>query len=530
MPEEGKRGGGKNHRLMSPKAALSVANSVLGAVLGTAALVFIAKDMGPEVLGILGYAMASIGILSFLSDFGMGSVHAMHIGRGEDVGKCVGAYAAIRITLLAVFAVVTLVMIEVWKAGFASGAMPTRDVTVRPLVDSMYIFLAYYVLMGIGQIATHTFDALDAVAKVHVPAILEVVVRVSFIIYIAASPLGSDPSGPALLASAYAAGIITSTLLASFLMSKYRIVRPNRDILLRYIRSLTPVFIVSMILVLDLFVDKAIVGYFWGERELGLYFGVQRMAVFVSVFSLSVATLILPSVTTYFRRKDVAASWEIVNQAERYVSLVVVPTAAFYLTYGREILMVFLTSEFAEAVRTMDFLVIGSVVVALVVPLRSAVAGVGKPGMLILVGLIGLVFEVALLLVLVPERLFGIDMFGMGGQGAAVALLVTAVYYFFTLRYTAWRAAKILPNSRSSRHLLGAVAMIGVMYFFDWLFVPAHEWHGLIFLALVGTASYSVISYVMGELEASDYRYFRSLLNPHGTIRYVVNELLGKRA
>ncbi len=33
----------------------------------------------------------------------------------------------------------------------------------------------------------------------------------------------------------------------------------------------------------------------------------------------------------------------------------------------------------------------------------------------------------------------------------------------------------------------------------------------------------------MGELEASDYRYFRSLLNPQDTFQYVVNELLGKR-
>jgi hypothetical protein len=33
----------------------------------------------------------------------------------------------------------------------------------------------------------------------------------------------------------------------------------------------------------------------------------------------------------------------------------------------------------------------------------------------------------------------------------------------------------------------------------------------------------------MGELESSDYKYFRSLLNPQETYQYVVNELLGKR-
>src|SRR5512137_2363860 len=105
MPDEGPRSNSGNHRLMSPKAVVSVLNSVLGAVLGTAALVFIAQNMGPDVLGIMGFAMASVGILSFLSDFGVGSVHANHIRSGEDLGKCVGAYATIRIVLLAIFSI-----------------------------------------------------------------------------------------------------------------------------------------------------------------------------------------------------------------------------------------------------------------------------------------------------------------------------------------------------------------------------------------------------------------------------------------
>lgn len=111
MPEEGTEKAEQNHRLMGPRAALSVANSVIGAILGTAALVFIAKNMGPDALGVLGYAMATIGILSFFSDFGVGSVHILHIKSGEDVGKCVGAYAAIRLVLLGIFAVITIALI-----------------------------------------------------------------------------------------------------------------------------------------------------------------------------------------------------------------------------------------------------------------------------------------------------------------------------------------------------------------------------------------------------------------------------------
>jgi len=209
--------------------------------------------------------------------------------------------------------------------------------------------------------------------------------------------------------------------------------------------------------------------------------------------------------------------------------LVVIPTAAFYLTFGSQILSVFLTDAFAENVRTMDLLVISSTIVALVLPLRSAIVGVGRQATLFFVGLGGLGLQLVAMLVLVPDELMGVETFGLKGAGAALALLMTSIYYFFALRYMAWRTAKIVPNSRSFRHLLSAVFMVGVMYAVDYLLIPTVDWLALIALALIGTVTYGLAAYALGELEASDYRYFRSMLNPKDTLEYVVNELVGKR-
>ncbi len=529
MPQEAAGGPDSSGRLMSSKAALSVLNGVLGAVLSTTALIFIAKNMGPSVLGILGFGIATIGMLSFLSDFGVGSVHVRHIKSSTDPAKCIGAYAAIRIVLLMIFALVTIAGIEMWKAGYFGSEMPTDPTLRHALTDTMYVFLVYYVLLGISQISTHTFDALDEVAKVHVPAILELVVRVSFIIYVSTSTWGTTDNGPALLASAYSAGMITSILLTALLMRRYPVRMPDRATVMKYISSLAPVFIVSSIIIIDLYLDKVMVGVFWGERELGLYFGVQRMAVFVGVFSLAVATLILPSVTTYFRRDDVTASWDVVNQAERYVSLIVIPTAAFYLTFGPDILRVFLTEDFVSAVNTMSVLVVSSTVLALVLPLRSVIIGVGRPGTLFKIGLAGVAIQLVLMLILVPSELWGIQMMGLKRLGAALALLATSGFYFFTLRYMAWKVGKILPYSRSFRHILAALVMVGVMYVVRWAVMPTVGWGALIALAVVGFITYTLAVYFLEELDRGDYRYFRTMLNPQDTFQYVVNELLGKR-
>lgn len=525
MPEEGVRGTETQPRLMSPNAAVSIMSGVFGAILSTTALVFIAKRMGPDVMGVLGFSIAGIGLVSFLSDFGVGSVHAMHIRRGENLGKCVGAYAVIKLIFLAVFAVLTLVLIELWGHGYVDGELEQTQAAV----NSLRIFLLYFVLLGVSQISTHTFDALGSVSRVHVPVLLEQIVRVSFIVYVA-SFYRSDPQTPALLALSYAAGMVAATVLALSFLVKVKISRPDREIISKYLRSLAPVIFVTITIIFDLYLDKAVVGYFCGERELGLYFGVQRMSIFVGVFSLAMATMILPSVTTYFTRKDVAAGWDIVNQAERYVSLIVIPIAAFYLLWGSDILKVFLTDEFATAVDTMDLLVIGSTIAALVLPLRSAVAGVGRPGTLFLVGTVGVAMQLVLLLLFVPSSLFGIHTFGLKGLGAALALLITSTFYFFALRYVAWHTAKITPNSRSFRHLLGAVVMIGVMYIVKWFFIPTVDWIALILLAVIGMLAYAATSYIIGELEPSDYKYFRALLQPRDAIQYVANELLGRRS
>ena len=118
------------------------------------------------------------------------------------------------------------------------------------------------------------------------------------------------------------------------------------------------------------------------------------------------------------------ASWEVVNQAERYVSLVVVPTAAFYLLYGSDIIRTFLTDDFVPVVTTMDLLVIAAAVLALVLPLRSVIVAVGRPKTLFMVNIGGLSIQLMLMLVLVPDSFLGFDGFGLKGLGAATALLL----------------------------------------------------------------------------------------------------------
>jgi len=510
--------------LMDRRSSIATLDSVLGAILGTAALIFMARNLGAVPLGELAFSLSLLGTLSFLADFGIGSVHRRTIREGAPLGRCIGAYAAVKAVLLGVLVLAGLAAVEAWRQGWLGGAVAPGDT----IELAMLLFLLYYVLVGLAQIATHTFDALDESAKSHLPNIIETAVRVGAIILVATGVLAASPKLVAYLAAAYPLGLLVALLLIFGLFRRYPLLRPDGAILRLYIYRLFPVFVVTALVVLSLYFDKVLLGFFSGAEETGLYFGVQRLTIFVGTFALSVGILILPSLAAYASAEDQLASLELVSQAERYVSLIAVPVAAFYFVFGTDIVRIFLSDDFLPAVGTMHMLVAAAVLTAYLYPLRSAVAAHDRPRLLYVVGGGGLLVQLVASFLLIPEDLWGVPAAGLGAFGAALAVLLAAIYMLVALFWSVVGVFQAVPTTRVAFHLVAACGMAGGLYVIDLVFWETLRWYTLLLLALLGALLYAAISYGLGELERRDYRYFKALLNPRETWDYVSRELLGK--
>lgn len=524
MADASREAGRPQPPLMDRRSSIATLDSVLGAILGTAALIFMARNLGAAVLGELAFSLSLLGMLSFLADFGIGSVHRRTIREGTPLGRCIGAYAIIKAGLLGILVLVGLGVIEAWRVGWVGGAMPQTET----LQLAMHLFLVYYVLVGLTQIATHTFEALDESAKSHLPNILETAMRVIAIIIVAAGILQGSPDLVAYLASAYLLGILASAFLVLLLFRRYSLLRPDGVTLRLYIHRLFPVFIVTAFVILSLYLDKVLLGYFSGAVETGLYFGVQRLTVFVGTFALSMGVLILPSLAAYASAEDQLASLELVSQAERYVSLIVVPIAAFYFLFGTDIIRIFLSDSFLPALGTMHLLVLAAVLSAYLYPLRSAVAAHDRPRLLYVVGGGGLLVQLVASLVLIPTQLWGLPAAGLGAFGAALAVLLAVIYMVVAMFWLVVGVFQALPTTRVVFHLLSAAAMVGGLYILDLVFWETLRWYTLLLLVVLGALLYGAVGYGLGELERRDYRYFRALLDPRETWDYVSRELLGK--
>lgn len=514
----------QRRRLLRRKSAFSVLHATMSAILGTASLMLIARNLGAEVLGTIGFAISLFGIISFLSDFGIGSVHSRILSESDNPARAIGAYAIIRLSSLGLMILVGVAIFGLWNQEIISGAMGvTAEAT-----STLFIFLAYYVLLGVSQIASHTFEARNNVVKSQSPEILDLLIRAGLIVVIVTTPLAGMGQSVIYIAYAYLLGALGCMIVSLLLFRHVRIEIPDKLMLRRYFAGLSPIVIVSGAIALMSFIDKLFVGYFWGAHELGLYFGAQKLMIFVTTFALGVAILILPSITTYKARKDPLATWELVSFAERYVSAVIFPAAAFYIVLSPQILKSFLGSEFVVASNMMTVLVISSIFASFVFPLRAILAAENEARTIFYIQMISVGVSILLLLMLVPRSIFGVEAFGLGALGAAFAILGGSLISFIGTRWMAWREIRALPSYRSLIHMACASVMAAVVYVVERFVISASYLWEIILLALIASAVYTLLIRLAGELELQDLRYFASLLKPRENIRYAAKELLGK--
>ena len=507
------------------RTSFQILSGILGALLSTTSLMYIATYLGPGVLGTYGYVIALMGLVTFASDIGLSAAHRNILKKGEDIGKANASFILIKGVFLGIMAVLGITLIELWKTGLINGEMEMSGGTVT----AMRVILLYYIVSGLSSIPTTTFIARNEMAKSQVPGLIEHLIRVSLIIYIATSALGASPDVVSLLAYVTLGASVIALAMYSILFLDCPLKRPDRKSLTNYLNLSSPVLVVSIIGSLNLFLDKVLVGYFWGPYETGLYFGVQRMSVFVMTFSFSIGLMIIPPITAYFKSpKDTDTEIRrIVNFAERYTSLVVLPIVVFYVVFGRDIIHVFLSDAFLPAYRIMVMLVLSGLVIAYTQPFRAFVAGTN----LKLVNRItaaSLFLSVILYFALIPISFGGVIMRGWGGFGAAVATLVASLVPLVAFRGIAWKENHIVPDRRIAIHIAAALIMAGSLIAMKILLFHILTAGILILMSIAGGIIYIVILYKAGELSRRDMRSFKELLNPELALNYVAEELLGK--
>ena len=501
--------------MFARKSLLIMSANLLDGILAYIALFFISRDMGPEVYGIIGFAMGFVGLFTILTDLGFNSAHIKRVSEGKDRGTCIGTYLFSKLGFALLFAFIAVGAVLIWKFIFGRGfESPTHELAI-------YIILGYYIVNSIGTIFYNTYSATKEIAKAQIPLVMGTVVRTIAIIYVAVSGFGVLA-----LAWTYVFGEIIFLFISILFFRGFPIKKPTKECFKNYSVFAMPLILVGISYTIITNTDRVLIQLFWSSEEVGYYFASFRIVQFLLVAAAAVGTLLLPTISDFHSKKDIESIKKTVFLSERYISMLIFPTVIGIVVLAEPTVRILLSSSFYPAVPILMVLPFFVILEALSQPYMYQVIGMNKPALARNRILIILCLTVFFDLILIPKDIssLGLKLFGWGALGASIATVIGYAAGFIYCRYVAWKLVKNPFNPRIFLHLLSAFIM-GIALFELLKFFPIQRWYVLLVYSALGLGIYLFILFLLREFTRKDLDFIIDLFSIKKMWRYVKSEI-----
>ena len=500
----------------SRKMALLFIVENINAIIGWIALLFVARKMGASALGEFSYALSLFGGFTFIAFLGFGMAHVKRISEGQDLGKCIGTFLTIRLTLIAVMLVVFSFFFWFWTVFLKK---ELYDIQTSGLLLTVVVYYITYLILGI---ITSTFSGLKQSARIAIPNVIGTSVR-SFL-FILAAFMGW---GVIWLARSYLIGTLIILLISAWYFRDYPVSKPDKSSLNSYKTYAIPVAAASIFSIFRQHLDKLFIGIFWTEYQVGLYFGVQRIAIFIGTLAIVMEQMLLPAVSKLHSAEKNKEMNSLVYDTERYMSMICIPLVAMTIVWSSEIIEVFISREFLPASNILKLLALAALIRVINRPWSIALRGSNRPDLTSILNISTAILSIVLMLLLVPRSIpqIGLDNLpGMGGEGAALSVLISDIVGGIALRILCYIHLRMIPRFNFIVQCLVAVS-VGLLMWQIQINLSIERWYELFLFSASGGFLFLTVLTLMGGFTYSDFRFFWNVANPKKMTTYVNEEL-----
>ncbi|MHB1262546.1 MAG: oligosaccharide flippase family protein [Thermoplasmatota archaeon] len=514
------------------KATLVLVSNLAGAALGYVGLLLIGRYFAPASYGSYLFALSVTGMVSIVSNLGLGIAHQRHIAQGIDTGRALGVLVRMRAALAA--GMLALLGAGYWMYTAVLGKTLTDATTPTVLATA----LAIQVLSGYRQVLFDTWQGLQQVNRIESLRLLDTALGLVLLSNAAlliahldgrwevvpgvgrfwAERLGwtrhPGPGQAALLLAACYLGAKAASLAVAFAWSmrdRLRVGSWDAELARSYLRLAIPFALTGTLALVLQYTDTLMLGFFWTAREVGLYGAAQKLALLCLIAASAVGAVLFPRFATLQASGDRAGEASTFAKAERYLLLLVTPLAAAMVALPVEGLHVAVGDGYLEAAEPLRLLALWALLATLGQALVSR-SMAGSLPLLVRATTINAVGNVVLNLLLIPP--WGL---GMGPSGAALATLLSTVASYAFLRFHGRRlhgipwtdshqlriaAAGVAVASFwvAARRLAGAAAFDRIWELGAW--------------GLAGAALYALLLLALRELRGGDLEFVRKVAHP----------------
>jgi len=500
--------------MLARKSLLLFIVNMAGSFLGFLSTIVIARWMGVEALGTVGYLLGLLGLLAVCLDMGLAFAHLKRVSETrEDPAALIGTFLALKIVLVLVFLIATMLL------PFVKGHLGQPLFENRNERYAYYIIAAFYILHSLSSVFLFTFEARLETAKQSIVAFAGSLL--SFLAKVVVAILGL---GVVALSSAYAIESLVLLISALLLFGGYRITRPRREHLASYIRYTLPLTLNTAITMVIANVNPVLVRTFWTNVEVGYYTSVLGFGIVLDRVASTVMALFFPQASSDAARGD----WEEIRRRlfviEHYVLTVLVPLGVALIFFSDEIVVTTLGAEFMPATPILICLAVNSILSAIFQPYNTVLYAIEKQSYLVISNLLGLLTLLFVNALLVPRQMWGLSLAGLRGTGAAIALIAMTIAGGIVQVKVVSQYAGIGLYWKAMWYLLAGGIMYLVMQTGSKL-IPMPIWKAVPVLTALGLGTYLVTLTLAGQFTRADAQVFLNMLHPHKMMEYISTEL-----
>jgi O-antigen/teichoic acid export membrane protein len=499
--------------MIGRRALVLFARTVAVGLMNMLATAVVARLMGAQVLGTIGYLMGLVGMLTVLSDLGYGQAYVKRASEREDTGDYTSTFLLTQGILVAVFALIIAAIPA--KSGW-QGKDP---------FSSTEVVVAYY-LLGLFNVLGILFSATQRIflARLEAVKMASTSLAGTTLSTIAKITVAWQGGGLIALSSAFALEKLGSLLAGLVFLRKQQLAHPKWSILKDLTIYAWPqmALIISASLVGNL--DRVLLGHLGGAIQVGYYVGVLGLMAIPKQLVSSAMRFFFPRVSQDAARADDRAMRQRLKGALKYLLLITVPLAGLIVVLQQPLVQAYLGPDFLAAAPIAAVLALTVIPTTIILPYQQVIFAVEQHRHLLPMNLLGLVVLTIAGSLLVPTSLLGLPTAGLGALGIAIAVLLRDTTQCLYVIYLSNRHAGIAPWKGILWFLLGGGLMIGASL----LILLCFQNSSLLLYALasaLGLAFYLALLIAVGQVRRAEILVLWNVVHPLKLFRYIRSEL-----
>ena len=506
---------------LSLKSLFVLLYNFTGGIVGYVTMFFALKFVGQTAWGILGSAIAISGLLGIIANFGTEQTHIKKLTQKDSFEECMGAMFILKSFLSFLFLgfsfLAFFILGDVFGFKFESPYLRTAT-----YIAILGTFLGSFSLMFKSTYQSR-IQARRSITPQFAQLFVQDIFIILFSIYYKFNPQENVEFVGVLFAFSFLLGHFAKLLMYSLFAVKdnFRFKKPSFGLIKEYVLFSVPLALSGFVALIQAYTDRTMLQFFWNSTEVGGYFAVQKLALFIVYIGASLTFFLFPKQSQYYeeRKEDF---YNITYRAERYLSIIATPFVFFIFAMAPELLNIYRSSMVAYSL-PLIILSIYAYLTVIIRPYSSQITSANKPAELLRVGLLQATLNVLLNAMFIPKSLLGVPMLGMKSTGAALATLLSFTVGFIYLRYRIYKILKMKFSKSILLHLFAGTTSAALVFGIKYMGISLKPWYAIVIVFLIFSATYLLLLKAVHEIKDEDVELIKDLLGPFSRYIYKKN-------